>query len=237
MDIKHLLEKMQQFAGEPEQESGDQVRGTDVSKTAGTGKKHQFLHQLVGEIKKPNLERQLRKEFMEFDSSQTNPIDTVKLDVPLFIRLLEYAREDAKNDMDLHVVADRAIKLSQSGKTLNMDDYDSIAGQQKEEVTGQTPQTPQGGLAQQKKPTPQELQQAEQEKQNLVKNLSQLKSAGVDIDPAKASQTLAKTDVNQPLTAMDKDEVAKMAPAIGNIVANPQLAGQFKALIQKAQQG
>jgi hypothetical protein len=34
-----------------------------------------------------------------------NPKDIIKLDVPLFIRLLEYAREDAKSDMDLHKVA------------------------------------------------------------------------------------------------------------------------------------
>jgi hypothetical protein len=47
-----------------------------------------------------------------------NPVDTVRLNIPLFIRLLEYAREDAKTDMDLHDVVERVIKLSQSGKTL-----------------------------------------------------------------------------------------------------------------------
>ena len=40
-----------------------------------------------------------------------NPQDTITVDVPLFIRLLEYAREDAQTDMDLHDLADRAIKL------------------------------------------------------------------------------------------------------------------------------
>ena len=55
-----------------------------------------------------------------------NPIDIVKLDIPLFIRLLEYAREDAKTDMDLHDVTERVIKLSQSGKTLSMDSYNKI---------------------------------------------------------------------------------------------------------------
>jgi hypothetical protein len=34
-----------------------------------------------------------------------NPKDIIKLDIPLLIRLLEYAREDAKTDMDLHNVA------------------------------------------------------------------------------------------------------------------------------------
>jgi len=55
-----------------------------------------------------------------------NPSDKVTLDIPLFIRLLEYAREDAKTDMDLHNVAEKAISLSETGKTLTMADYDAL---------------------------------------------------------------------------------------------------------------
>ena len=36
------------------------------------------------------------------NEAQSNPTDIISVDVPLFIRLLEYAREDAKTDMDLH---------------------------------------------------------------------------------------------------------------------------------------
>jgi hypothetical protein len=54
-------------------------------------------------------------------------IDTVTLDVPLMIRMMEYAREDAKDDMDLHDVAERMISMSKNGP-LSMDDYDSIVG-------------------------------------------------------------------------------------------------------------
>ena len=61
-----------------------------------------------------------------------NPRDIIKLDVPLFIRLLEYAREDAQTDMDLHDVADNIISLASSGKTLTMDDYSSIVGSQED---------------------------------------------------------------------------------------------------------
>ena len=57
---------------------------------------------------------------------QFNPSDKVTLDIPLFIRLLEYAREDAKTDMDLHNVAEKAIAASETGKTLTMSDYDSL---------------------------------------------------------------------------------------------------------------
>jgi hypothetical protein len=57
---------------------------------------------------------------------QFNPADKITVDVPLFIRLLEYARENAKTDIDLHNVAEKAISASETGKTLTMADYDSL---------------------------------------------------------------------------------------------------------------
>ena len=57
-----------------------------------------------------------------------NQRDTITVDVPLFIRLLEYAREDAQTDMDLHNTSENAISLALSGKTLTMDDYSMIVG-------------------------------------------------------------------------------------------------------------
>jgi hypothetical protein len=56
----------------------------------------------------------------------TNPPDIIKLDVPLFIRLLEYAREDAKSDMDLHELTDNIIEMSSGGRVLSMDDYEFV---------------------------------------------------------------------------------------------------------------
>jgi hypothetical protein len=58
-----------------------------------------------------------------------NPTDKLILDVPLFIRLLEYAREDSTADMDLHTATENALALSETGKTLTMDDYDTIVKQ------------------------------------------------------------------------------------------------------------
>lgn len=55
-----------------------------------------------------------------------NPKDIVQMDVPLFIRLLEYAREDAKNDMDLHDVAENVIDLCASGRVATMKHYARI---------------------------------------------------------------------------------------------------------------
>jgi hypothetical protein len=58
--------------------------------------------------------------------------DIVKLDVPLFIRLLELAREDVKQDADLHDVAEAVIKLSQEG-VVTMADYDTIVAFMKQQ--------------------------------------------------------------------------------------------------------
>ena len=54
-------------------------------------------------------------------------MDIVQLDVPLFIRLLELAREDVKQDADLHDVAEAVVALSQQGP-VTMAAYDQIVG-------------------------------------------------------------------------------------------------------------
>jgi hypothetical protein len=59
-------------------------------------------------------------------------LDVVKLDVPLFIRLLELAREDVKQDADLHDLAEAVIKLSQEG-VATMADYDQIVNFMKQQ--------------------------------------------------------------------------------------------------------
>lgn len=57
---------------------------------------------------------------------EANPEDKITLNVPLFLRLMEYAKEDAKTDMDLHDVTEKVIALSEQGDTLTMDHYDEI---------------------------------------------------------------------------------------------------------------
>jgi len=57
---------------------------------------------------------------------ENNPEDVIRVDVPLFIRLLEFAREDAQADVDLHFLADNAIRLSAEGEVLNMDHYNDL---------------------------------------------------------------------------------------------------------------
>mgnify|MGYP000888056923 CR=1 FL=1 len=52
-------------------------------------------------------------------------MDVIKINVPTFVRILELAREEIKNDPDLHDIAEIATRLSDEG-VITMDDYDSI---------------------------------------------------------------------------------------------------------------
>ena len=56
--------------------------------------------------------------------------DTIQVDIPLFIRLLELAREDVKDDMELHHITKRIIGIRNKG-VLTLEDYDFIAGKSK----------------------------------------------------------------------------------------------------------
>ena len=73
-----------------------------------------------------------------------------------------------------------------------------------------------------------------QQQSKMQQNLANLKTAGVQLDPAKTAQTLQKTDTGAPMNAMDKDNISKIAPAIGNVMANPSTATQLNTLIKKA---
>ena len=67
----------------------------------------------------------LTAETQESDANMDSEPPCVHLTVPLFIRLLEFAREDAKSDLELHDVAERA---SRENETLDMDDYEALIG-------------------------------------------------------------------------------------------------------------
>ena len=58
--------------------------------------------------------------------NEKNPIDTVRMDIPLLIRVMEFAKEDAKTDMDLHSATENMIELSKNDRVLNMNDYNNI---------------------------------------------------------------------------------------------------------------
>jgi len=81
----------------------------------------------------------VKEEVNEEEAEAKDAVDTVTMDVPLFIRMLEFAREDAKADMDLHDVAEKAIEINKSKETLSMQDYEDIIPAIEEPMNEVTP--------------------------------------------------------------------------------------------------
>jgi hypothetical protein len=50
----------------------------------------------------------------------------LRLNVPLMLRLLEYAREDANTDLDLHFLVENLVKLNNDNSYLAMKNYPEI---------------------------------------------------------------------------------------------------------------
>jgi hypothetical protein len=68
------------------------------------------------------------------EQSKEDPTDIIAMDVPLFIRMLEWAREDAETDIELHDAAERAIEAVKLRGLLSMEDYTDIVGVSKDEL-------------------------------------------------------------------------------------------------------
>jgi len=62
------------------------------------------------------------------EAKSEDKVDTITMDIPLFLRMLEYSREDASQDMDLHDVTEKANALGKEKGILSMEDYDAIVG-------------------------------------------------------------------------------------------------------------
>lgn len=85
-----------------------------IQETSGMGERGDDWNEETGlKVKKKKIKEEADKA------------DTVTMDIPLLIRVLEYAREDAKTDMDLHKVVENLIKMRDEG-TLSMAQYDAI---------------------------------------------------------------------------------------------------------------
>jgi hypothetical protein len=54
--------------------------------------------------------------------------NTIVLDMPLMIRLMEYAQEPATTDQDLHRITEKMIELVNQEGELTMEDYEIIVG-------------------------------------------------------------------------------------------------------------
>ena len=113
----------------------------------------------------------------------SNPTDTITMDVPLFLRMLEYAKEDAKTDMDLHDVTEKATTLSAEGRTLTMAHYNDIVG---------------GGELDEKKLTAAEKRKKEEIVKAMKKSFKGNEGAMYAIATEKAKK-LAETGVEEDL--------------------------------------
>ena len=145
------LKKVQEFFSKPLEEVSNDYSPLSYAKLVANGKmeiedamketgfSYVLLKQLVDKVK--GMAQTIREE--------EDPTDIIAMDVPLFIRMLEYAREDAKTDMDLHDVAERAIEAVKLRGLLSMEDYNDLIGESIEEETGYskylaTPENPKG---------------------------------------------------------------------------------------------
>jgi hypothetical protein len=95
------------------------------------------------------LDRRIKSKKGTNEAKQEDPTDIIAMDVPLFLRMLEYAREDAEQDIDLHKVTERAIEAVKLRGLLSMEDYQDIVGEPLDEMTGyskylSTPENPKG---------------------------------------------------------------------------------------------
>jgi len=62
------------------------------------------------------------------EAKKEDAVDTITMDIPLFLRMLEYSREDASQDMDLHDVTEKSNLLGKERGILSMEDYEEIVG-------------------------------------------------------------------------------------------------------------
>ena len=90
-----------------------------------TGKSDKFYDTFNDIVDLFNLGNAVKSSMNE---AEEDKVDTITMDIPLFLRMLEYSREDASQDMDLHDVTEKANKLGKERGILSMDDYAEIVG-------------------------------------------------------------------------------------------------------------
>lgn len=69
--------------------------------------------------------RQAVKEASDYSNVEDGD-DCISMTVPLFICLMEYAREQAKSDYDVHVIAEKATAQMNDYDVLTMKCYDDL---------------------------------------------------------------------------------------------------------------
>jgi hypothetical protein len=101
-----------------------------ITMREGISQEHTPTEKRAHALKKAqHVQKEIRTDggmHSQLHSEAVDKKDTVTLDIPLLIRVLELAREDLKSDMDLHRVVEKLIEIRNKG-VLTMDDYDTVA--------------------------------------------------------------------------------------------------------------
>ena len=83
----------------------------------------------INHLTKKEMDNFLKNTLLKItEAKEEDKVDTITMDIPLFLRMLEYAKEDAAEDMDLHDVTEKANTLGKERGILSMDDYNEIVG-------------------------------------------------------------------------------------------------------------
>lgn len=104
-----------------------------VKETSGMGERGEDWNEASSPAQQAAIAVNMKKKGIKPKDikEEADKKDTVMLDIPLLIRVLELAREDIKTDMDLHRVVERLIDIRTKGM-LTMADYNFIAGLKEE---------------------------------------------------------------------------------------------------------
>jgi hypothetical protein len=206
-DMKKLLEAMYKFAGGPDQKIG---RAGQVKGT-----------------QKPNM-RKARKDGHPFyhdlvgNESQENSGSILK----------ELSRPSTEREKTL-VLKQTLESRWEQFKREAVNEYGGTG------AIGAEPQSPQGST----QLTPQQ-QLAQNTTKQINRSVTQLKPTISSTGPAQQPnqpqlvQTLAKTSQtpNTQLNMTDKNQLGTLAPAVSDVMSDPQTANQFKQLVTKSQQ-
>ncbi len=119
MNLENLRSIVKDALTSPVTEQSSFVLAADAARDAG--KKEFEFPKGSGKMHPVKL-----KQDISVKEAEEDVVDTVTLDVPLFIRLLEFAKEDAADDMALHDVAEKTIALNKQKGILSMEDYDAL---------------------------------------------------------------------------------------------------------------
>ena len=141
----------------------------------------------------------MNKESM-YEDQQEN---IVSMNVPLLIRVLEYAREDAESDVDLHNIIEKAVSMGNE-EPLTMKDYDS--------------------LVQKDLPAPQEPEEIKKEHSDIFKALEKVEETA---SPGATSAGNIAT-VNNPHIAIGDKKTRKKYGSLVGASPNPPKAKMQK---------